>query len=172
MNQKLTSQKWIVLLILVVIITSACNLFSNLFNPVDRTVSEIEELAEEVDIKNIEDLQDEFSGIITELPADIGDIQATMEAVQDEFNLGDAPPDIPVVEAETENFFASEAFISYTTSLGFDEVVEFYLEEMPENGWNPVNEGLVQTDDGTVLHFKKNGRNAFVTLGIISMCQW
>jgi hypothetical protein len=141
-------------------------LFSNLFNPVDQAVSEIEELAEEVDIENIEDLQDEFEGIIPDLPSDMGDIQGTIEAVQDEFNLGDAPPDIPIIEAEPENFITSEIFVSYTTSMDFDDVLEFYLEEMPDNDWKLKKDGTVQTDNSAVLHFRKKGRNAIVTLGI------
>jgi len=164
MNQKPISRKWIFLLILAVLTASACNLFSNLFNPIDDVVSEIEDIAEQVDIENIEELGENIGTMVPEIPTDLGDIQATIEAVQEGFDLGEAPPDIPIVDGETENFFASEAFISYTTPMDFDDVMTFYQEEMPNNNWEPNDDGSLNMAGTALLQFSKSDRIAIVTI--------
>lgn len=173
MNQKPIPRKWIFLIFLAVITVSACNLFSNLLNPVDEVVSEIEDIAEEVDIENIEELGENIGTMVPELPSDfddlgdlgnLDDLQATMEAVQDDFDFGEAPSDIPIVDAEIENFFASEAFVSYITPMDFNDVLDFYLEEMPNNDWEPQENVTVQSEDAAVLQYTKQGQDVIVTI--------
>ena len=84
------SRKWIILLILAMVTVSACNLFSNLLNPVDNVVSEVEDIATQVNIDNIEELQENIQTMVPDIPSDLGDLQATAEAVQEDFASGEA----------------------------------------------------------------------------------
>jgi hypothetical protein len=158
------SRKWIILLIMAMITVSACNLFSNILNPVDQVVSEVEDIATQVNIDNIEELQENIQTMVPEIPTDLGDLQATAEAVQEDFASGEAPPDIPIVEGETENFFASEVFVSYTTPMDFDEVVTYYQEEMPKNGWQSDDESSFSIEGTSLFYFTKSNRVAIVTI--------
>ena len=63
--------KWLLYLTGIIFIASACNLVTNFFNPVDEAVSEIEDLAEKVDIENIES---EIEALATQLPSELPDI--------------------------------------------------------------------------------------------------
>jgi hypothetical protein len=74
------------------------------------------------------------------------------------------PDDIPVVDAETENFFAMEGVVSYSTSMEFAEVVEFYKTEMIEKGWEYVNAMSVETSDAAVLNYDQPDQSAIVTI--------
>ena len=157
-------RKWIIFVIFALFISSACNLFSNLLNPADKVISEVEDIATQVNIEDIEQLQENIQTMVPEIPADLGDIQATAEAVQEDFTTGEAPADIPVVEGDTENFFASEVFVSYTTAMDFDEVVTFYQEEMPKNGWTANDDGSFSIEGTSLLSFSKSNRVALVTI--------
>jgi HAMP domain-containing protein len=170
--------RWLLSLTGVIIIASACNLFTNLFNPVDEVVSQIEDLADEVDIENIEE---EIEALATELPLeipdigdlgnlsdldDIGELEATVQAFQEGLESGELPPDIPTVDDPIEILFSSAALLTYTTPIEFEPVLSFYQEQMPEYGWEPKDDGTVIMGDTAILHFYKPDRDAIVTLGL------
>jgi hypothetical protein len=160
------TKKWIFLIISLLIMTTACNLISNITNPVDEVVTEIENIAEDV---NIDEIEEGLETIATELPSEVGDLenlQATAEAMAGEFEMGEAPPDIPILEDEKENYFASKDLVSYQTSTDYDEVLRFYRNEMPDQDWMEKKEGTIVTDTAAVIHFRKKNRDAIVTLSI------
>ncbi len=153
----------------VFIVSSACNLI-RLMNPVDEVVSEIETLTTQIPIEEIEE---NLEALATEIPSDFGDIgdlggltelAGTMEAYQDGFATGEAPPDIPVI-AENENFLGSRDLVSYQTPLKFPAVLDFYQHEMVVNGWQFQTDDSVITDQAAVLRFAKPNREALLTLG-------
>ena len=162
----------------VLIVASACNLVSNFFNPVDEVVSEIEDLAEQVDIEDIEEgldmLATELPGGLDELGdfgdfGDLGDLsnlEATVQAFQEGFEFGEIPEDIPIVDDPKDNLFGSKDLVSYMTPMAFENVLSFYQEEMPENDWTLKDEGNIITEDTAVVQFEKPNRNAIVTLGV------
>lgn len=169
-----TKPRWLLFLAGVLLVTSACSLFSTVLNPVDKAVSEIEDLATQVDM---DQLEEELSTLATELPStleampnvddlgDLGDIQATADAFQESFTSGEAPEDIPRVD-ERQDLFTSKDIVSYRTSLSFDEVLAFYQEQMPLNDWESVPDSSVIMAESVVLAFEKPDRNAFVTLNL------
>lgn len=166
-----TKPRWWWLLVGILLISSACSLFSTVLNPVDKAVSEIEDLATQVDV---DQLGEELSTLATELPStleampnvdDLGDIQATADAFQESFTSGEAPPDIPRVD-EREDLFASQDIVSYSTTLSLDEVLAFYQEQMPINDWQPVPDSSVIMAESVILAFEKPNRSAFVTLNL------
>jgi hypothetical protein len=116
--------------------------------------------------------------------ANLGDVAATAQALATEANLGDAaataqaaatealgslgtpPPDIPLVEGETKDVFAMESLLTYSTPLAFDEVVAFYKEAMPANGWEYLKDSSLEMGELAVLNFSRAGRDASVTVTI------
>ena len=135
-----TKMRWLLFLAGVLLVTSACSLFSTLSNPVDNAVSEIEELADQVDIQQLEE---ELDALATELPSsldeipslddlgDLGDLEATAQAFQEGFGSGEVPPDIPMVDEPRQDLFGSDDIVSYNTPMSYDEVLAFYQEQMP-----------------------------------------
>ena len=173
MNKK---RKWFLFLIGVLLVSSACNLVSYLSNPVDEAVSEIEELADQIDIEEIEqELETLTTGIpsnLDELPnlddignlGDLGDLDATVQALQEGFGSDEVPPDIPVVDEQKEILFGSKDTVSYSTPMELDDVIAFYQDEMPSYDWKPKENGTVIQDGAAVLQFEKPGRDAIVTM--------
>lgn len=78
--------------------------------------------------------------------------------------LGEAPPDIPMIDGEKENLFTSSGLISYSTQASFNEAVSFYKTQMPTQGWTLNNDATQETESSAVLIFNKAERTASVTL--------
>lgn len=91
---------------------------------------------------------------------------ATLEAAATQgFPTTEGPEDIPVVEEATvSDFYASEFLVSYLSSQDFRTIVDFYKQEMPENGWTEVSEGSIETENAAVLNYQKENRTATVTI--------
>ena len=172
-------RNWILIISVVLIVSSACNLFSAL-NPANQVISEIKDLTTQIPMDAIEEGIDALS---TEIPGGIGDLgdigdlldlgnlgnlEATAQALAEGFEPGEIPPDIPVVEAPNENLFSSKSLVTYGTSMSFDTVLAFYQKEMPANQWNPKGEGDVFSDNIAILNFTKPNRDAVVTLSFDS----
>ena len=167
-----TKFKWLLFLTGVLLVASACNLFSTLLNPVDKAVSEIEDLATQVDV---DQLEEELRTLATELPStleaipsvddlgDLGDIQATTEAFTESFTSGEAPEDIPRID-DRQDMLVSANIVSYSTPLSFDEALAFYQEQMPANEWDPNQDSTVISGDMALLTYEKPDRTAIVTL--------
>jgi len=170
--------RWLLYLAGALIVTSACNLFSTLTNPVEDVVSEVEALADQVDLQELEEGIDMLA---TEIPSeigdlgnlddlgdlgDLGDLEATVQALQEGFGSSDFPVDIPVVDEPRDDLYGTQDMVSYMTPLEFETVLSFYQEQMPENDWEPRQEGTVVSADSAVLHFEKPDRSAIVALGI------
>lgn len=77
---------------------------------------------------------------------------------------GQVPEDIPLVSGDKTNFIANETLISYQTTLPLNDVVGFYLNQMPVNGWEAREQGRIVTDAVAVLPFSKLDRDALVTI--------
>lgn len=79
--------------------------------------------------------------------------------------IGKAPSDIPIVAMDTLNhFYGSEYLISYMTTLDQAFVLDFYLREMPINGWEPLQNETFLSQNAVVLYFEKSNRKADVSL--------
>ncbi|MCS6909500.1 MAG: hypothetical protein NZM11_02880 [Anaerolineales bacterium] len=96
-------------------------------------------------------------------------IAATVQAMATQAlsGLSTPPPDIPIVEGvETENVFAMENLLSYSTSLSFAEVVAFYKKAMPDNGWEFQEDGSIEMSELAVLNFTRADRDAVVNINV------
>ena len=80
-------------------------------------------------------------------------------------SVGSAPADIPVVSEDSlRNFFGTDVLVSYTTSLDYQTVLDFYKTEMANNGWTPNPDNTVERENNAELHFDKPDRAATVEL--------
>lgn len=79
---------------------------------------------------------------------------------------GQPPQDIPLIEGERKNFVSSNLVVSYETTRPYSEVLNFYKQEMPRNGWVAVEEGWVEADKAAFLNFEKDQRRASVSLSV------
>ena len=77
----------------------------------------------------------------------------------------DIPPDIPIFEGEKEAFVGSDQVISYFVTAEFQDVLNYYQNEMPARGWIKVETGTVVTDTTANLIFEKDGRTVTIILG-------
>ena len=169
MNKK---RNWFLLMTGVLLASSACNLISHLFNPLDETITEIEELSTQIDIEEIKTIATDIPSALDDLPnlddlgdlGDFGDLDATVQALQEGFTSDEIPADIPVVEDLNEILFSSKNVVTYSTSMDLATVISFYQDEMPTYDWK-VKEDLTEIHNETaVLQYEKSGRNAIVTL--------
>ena len=173
MNKK---QKWLLFLIGVLLVSSACNLVSYLSNPVDEAVSEIEALTDQI---NIDEIEQELETIATDLPSsldelpnlddlgdlvDLDDLDETIKDLQEGFVSDEIPPDIPVLEEQTEMLIGSKDTVFYTTPKDLGHVISFYQDEMLAYDWKPKENDTVIHAEDAVLQFEKPERDAIVIL--------
>jgi len=87
--------KWSFFLTIILIVGCACNLLTNGLNPIDAVVEEIENIAGEIPIGEI---QDEIEALTNDLPAEIEDIEDVIGLL-----VTDLPAEISGIEDELEN---------------------------------------------------------------------
>lgn len=77
---------------------------------------------------------------------------------------GDGPDDVPVMDANNENFFASADVVTYLADAPYAEVVEFYRAEMENAGW--TYDANLSTEFGEIaaLTYNKDNRTATVSI--------
>ena len=176
MKTKHSRSKWIFFAIMALLVMGACSILSN---PLDNVADEAMQFATQVDFSELETtmqaistevqesgIQETVQAMVTNVPDDLGNIQATAESVQEGFEGGETPTDIPVVEGNTENFYASKDVVSYLTSMDFSDVLDFYQQQMPVNDWEELQSDSIIVGDTAVLHFDKTDRKAIVTLSV------
>ncbi len=95
-------------------------------------------------------------------------LQETAKAAMTQIagSMDEAPPDIPIVNGETDNFLGNEFMVSYMTPLSLPEGVEFYKNQMPVMGWTFVDKGTVETENMAALNYEKPDRAAAITLQV------
>lgn len=92
-------------------------------------------------------------------------LQATLQAMLPQPDASQSKPeDIPVWGGAKENFYADSSVVSYLTPDTFNDLIAFYKNEMPANGWEAVKAGSVETTNTALLQYKKIDRTAIVTL--------
>ena len=79
---------------------------------------------------------------------------------------GDAPSDVPIIEAQNNILFTSPEIVSYETEADYATTVQFYKDEMPNNGWEIDTSLSIETDSATILQFAKDNRQASVSVTV------
>jgi hypothetical protein len=94
-----------------------------------------------------------------------GDGDATPNATEAPAGTGnEAPSDVPIIDAQNSDFFATASAVSYLTDADFKTTVSFYKDAMPNNGWTLDANTSIETDSATILYYTKDNRQATVTL--------
>lgn len=95
-----------------------------------------------------------------------GDVLGTLQAMATQvLGGGDQPDDIPIVpDPDLSNLTANDDTVTYTTALSFQNVVEFYQQEMELQGWQAIQNGSFLTGNAAFLQFEKADRAATVTI--------
>jgi hypothetical protein len=78
-------------------------------------------------------------------------------------DCGGAPADIPIM-ADAKDQSAFGEMTTYASPSAFEDVVNFYKEQMPANGWSEDTSGGMSTDNFASLSFKKDGSTASITI--------
>jgi hypothetical protein len=89
-------------------------------------------------------------------------IEATLAAIPPGVSIGNGPEDIPVIP-DPYGFYGSENKVVYMTTQSVEDVVSFYRQEMPVNGWTETEPSLV-IPKMAYLNFEKDLRKAVVTM--------
>ena len=108
-------------------------------------------------------MMETLQAVVTNVPGEVGDLRATAQAGIENFQASTPPDDIPLVPGELEGLITSNQLINYTTSMDFQEVVDFYKEEMPANDWKSEDKS-VESGTNNILFFTKSDRQAMITI--------
>jgi hypothetical protein len=82
--------------------------------------------------------------------------------------VGEGPEDIPIfgAEADVEFLFADDKNVSYYVDAEFDDVLEFYRAEMPNNGWELAANGDTVFGEIASLQYEKDGQLALIAITV------
>jgi len=75
------------------------------------------------------------------------------------------PEDIPIIENHS-NLVTTGATISYSTPLSFEEVLQYYRDQMPNYGWAYREQGSISTEKTAVQVYEKAGKRAVAILNV------
>ncbi|HTX78952.1 MAG TPA: hypothetical protein VMC62_04755 [Longilinea sp.] len=91
-----------------------------------------------------------------------GEINLTLQAITPGANRAEAPTDIPVLPDAT-GFYGSQTHILYTTKTAFNDVVSYYQQQMPDQGWKETP-GEAIAEHTAWLIYNKDNRTATVVI--------
>jgi hypothetical protein len=75
-----------------------------------------------------------------------------------------APADIPVMEGEKRAFVGTAQSVTYTVNAELKDVVAFYKQQMPANGWQASGTSGSSSDNMDESNWEKDGRKANVVV--------
>jgi len=94
-----------------------------------------------------------------------GVIQTAQALVNQNLPSGEPPTDIPIIDREnTSTFFGSSQYILYTTPVEYPQVLEFYRNEMLNNGWSYLEDDSHEYANAAQLDYAKDSRTASINL--------
>lgn len=74
------------------------------------------------------------------------------------------PSDIPLLEGEKENLIITENTISYLIALSYQQVLSFYKEKMPQNGWTYQTSSSIESENSAILNYTKENRAVTISI--------
>jgi hypothetical protein len=75
-----------------------------------------------------------------------------------------APADIPIMQGDKSAFVGTPSSITYTVNAAFKDVVAFYAQQMPANGWQKSGTNTPSSDTLDETNWEKGGRKANVVI--------
>src|SRR4030042_3683858 len=96
-----------------------------------------------------------------------GLVQTAQSFIEQEIPTGEPPLDIPIYNREqAQNFFGSSQYIFYITGTEYTQILDFYMTEMPNNGWQYQEDASHQFTNAAQLIFSKDNRTTTINLSI------
>ncbi len=96
-----------------------------------------------------------------------GLVQTAQAIIQQEIPTGEPPTDVPILDRDqVYNYFGSSQYIFYTSSIQYSQVLEFYKIEMPNNGWQFLENDSHGYANAAQLNYFKDARTATVNLSL------
>jgi len=88
-----------------------------------------------------------------------GLVQTAQAFINKELPSGMPPADIPIINPDqAQNYFGSGQYIIYSTPTDYNQVVDFYKTEMPNNGWQYLLSDSHEYENAAQLnYFKESG---------------
>jgi len=128
------------------------------------TEFDFEAIATEFDFEAIETEIDamatEFDFDVIETEFGMGELFETSEFQIPGF-VGERPADIPVMP-EAADIMESSNLVEYYVELDINQVINFYEQEMPKNGWAKTKED--KGDGYATITYTKGGRTAILDI--------
>jgi hypothetical protein len=161
--------RWIWLFCILAMVTMSCSLLGNFVEgQIDKTIeTQAEAIITEIDIESLVTEVD-LDAIVTQIDVESIITQVNPEGLLDTLvpqpvNTGERPEGIPILEPNSD-FITSKTHVEFTVEKTVKEVVDYYEQQMPSNGWTKVAaESKVETDV-TTLVFTKDNRKATIMI--------
>ena len=159
MKKNSTTIRVLAMTFLVLPLTLACGLIPNFENIGGQVKEQIQQTVESISTQAVGDIQLTAEALGGEMgPV----IEATLAALPNEVNVGEAPANIPVMP-DPYGFFGSPTQVLYMTTATLDEAVQFYRQEMPLNGWQETEPGMVVAK-AAYLNYVNDTQKATITM--------
>jgi hypothetical protein len=105
-----------------------------------------------------------LEGVGTNSP---GLVQTAQAAFQNEIPTGEPPADVPIFNRnEAQSFIGYSQYIFYISPNPYQDVLQFYTTEMPNNGWQYQENESHEYANAAQLNYTKDNRTASVNLSI------
>jgi hypothetical protein len=96
-----------------------------------------------------------------------GLVQTAQTVILNEIPTGEPPTDIPILNrSEAQDFIGYSQYIFYISPSQYQDVHNFYLTEMPNNGWQYLENDSHEYANSSQLVFTKDTRTATINLSV------
>jgi hypothetical protein len=96
-----------------------------------------------------------------------GLVQTAQAVINKEIPAGEPPIDIPIFNRDqVQNYFGSSQYIFYTSPTQYAQVLEFYTTEMPNEGWQYLQDDSHEYPNASQLNYFKDTRTATINLSL------
>ena len=94
-----------------------------------------------------------------------GLVQTAQAFVEQEIPTGEPPTDIPIFNRDQiGNYFGSSQYIFYISPTDYEQVLDFYKTQMPNNGWQYLESDSHEFANAAQLNYYKDNRTATINL--------
>ncbi len=96
-----------------------------------------------------------------------GLVQTAQSFIKGEIPTGEPPADIPIFNREqAQDYFGSSQYLFYTSPSAYNQVLDFYKTEMPNNGWQYLASESHEYAHAAQLNYSKDKRTATIDMSL------
>jgi len=106
-----------------------------------------------------------LSTIQAAMPDKSGMVETAQAFIEGEAPTGEPPPDIPIFNRDqAESFYGSSQYIFYISPTDYNKVLDFYKNEMQNEGWQYLEDGSHEYAHAAQLNYYKDTRTVTIDL--------